>query len=687
MQHPRLYALLIGVDDYPEPLARLAGCVNDVELIEALLRQCIPPERLCIRKLIAPSPPQSPDQPRSELPTRDNVITALRGLAAPPVERGSCALIYYAGHGCREWNQQAQCFFEGWLPVDSRQSSPLYDLELNILLQAIADRCGDLTVLLDSCFSAGATRQGTSGTDRVRGVLLPERAAAPYSDVLDSSLAAESRCRLAEPGPSPYTVLAACLADETAGEIAVDEARQECHGLFTYSLGQVLVRLPTESLLALRFCDIVEPLRAEIHKRRPGQNPWLLGPAARRLLGGVWAAHDPGIPVIRLPSGQFKIAGGTLIGLEPGALVGLYGDEPAEFTPLGEALDLQARRGCLRIEQATLAGALGRLITDEATLGSSPQLRGRRVQCAPGRALRVRVHSPAPDPALVAMVEAVGRGILASSDDVSSFDFLVGRLEDGAIWIGDELNSPLSPVGAAAPLAIVPPAEPWRMSTGLSAALAHCAQYHIPIRLCRESRGGASLLPTVQLLDCSGLEPAQRLTLEQQVPLRREVRREAHGYYTVATGEPVCILVHNATSRRLFVSLLVGSMEGQLQVLDHGVFLESRSGHLFWAQGSRGCPFVFGCPPGRAVGMDRLFVIATDQRGLDLGLLEQRQNLQEVITEAMHGRTVILPSGAPPLTPPWTAAQTLIWVDEQLGSEQKGQPARLPLATPAGELG
>lgn len=34
-----VYALLVGIDCYPEPIPPLRGCVNDIERIEALLTE------------------------------------------------------------------------------------------------------------------------------------------------------------------------------------------------------------------------------------------------------------------------------------------------------------------------------------------------------------------------------------------------------------------------------------------------------------------------------------------------------------------------------------------------------------------------------------------------------------------------------------------------------------------------
>lgn len=36
-----LYALLVGINEYPEPISRLSGCVNDINTVEEYLKERI----------------------------------------------------------------------------------------------------------------------------------------------------------------------------------------------------------------------------------------------------------------------------------------------------------------------------------------------------------------------------------------------------------------------------------------------------------------------------------------------------------------------------------------------------------------------------------------------------------------------------------------------------------------------
>src|ERR1044071_9863581 len=89
-----VHALLVGIDLYPEPAHRLAGCRNDVAAFEELLTLRVKPERLRLRTLV------------DGQATRENVIGAFR----PHLGRAAAAdtvLFYYAGHGSRERSPEA----------------------------------------------------------------------------------------------------------------------------------------------------------------------------------------------------------------------------------------------------------------------------------------------------------------------------------------------------------------------------------------------------------------------------------------------------------------------------------------------------------------------------------------------------------------------------------------------------
>src|ERR1700712_4451251 len=175
----RFHALLIGIDGYEQ--CPLSGCVNDIDQVYAFLtdKLAVPPE--CIRRLDAPGAASTQSPVADEfLPRYDNLAAALRELAGEQVQRGDRVFIYYSGHGSYEKIPLAESYFEGLVPLDFEEKGLLFDVELNRFLQDIADRSGDLTVILDCCHSAGATRD-TAQADSTARFLPLDRAASGQS--------------------------------------------------------------------------------------------------------------------------------------------------------------------------------------------------------------------------------------------------------------------------------------------------------------------------------------------------------------------------------------------------------------------------------------------------------------------------------------------------------------------------
>src|SRR4051794_8382075 len=90
-----IYALLVGIDDYPQPVPRLRGCVNDIREMRQYLEARVETgdsqleDVLKLRMLI------------NQEATRDAVIRAFREhlrLAGPE----DVALFCYSGHGSQE---------------------------------------------------------------------------------------------------------------------------------------------------------------------------------------------------------------------------------------------------------------------------------------------------------------------------------------------------------------------------------------------------------------------------------------------------------------------------------------------------------------------------------------------------------------------------------------------------------
>src|SRR5262245_30860281 len=111
---PRVYALLVGINDYPSQVGKLAGCLNDVDHFCAYLSNNFDKAYLAIEVL------------KDSEATRDNVIKQFRGHLGKARE-GDVALFQYCGHGARWASAKAFKEFypdgkdEGLVCIDSRR--------------------------------------------------------------------------------------------------------------------------------------------------------------------------------------------------------------------------------------------------------------------------------------------------------------------------------------------------------------------------------------------------------------------------------------------------------------------------------------------------------------------------------------------------------------------------------------
>ena len=670
------HVLLIAIDNYPD--SPLSGCLNDIQQVSDFLKEKLKVPAGSIRKLVAPRDGVArPLDADKRPPTYANLVAALQELAGPNVKTGDRVFIYYSGHGSFQKIAAAKAYFEGLVPLDHAESGLLFDVELNGLLQAIANRSGDLSVVLDCCHSAGATRD-VSKLDGHKSRFLEIAEVAPARTLAGMPSAAQATMLPTASGsgqkPTPYTVLAACHADERASECRLPSSAGKVHGLLTSCLFAMLAQADADMLSKLRWSDIWEPLKGRIFSLNPNQRPQLQGPPERRIFGGPWTPQDPGYPISRKADGSYLIGGGSLAGLGKGAQLAVYGAEPALFPTLNSEADQKARLGVVVVESVKPAEAIARP-SDKGTPFDLPQTaRGRLIKPGTPDLLRVAVSANL-DPAV--------RKLLDENRQFDGFELLpegdvsaeahVGQYPSGDLWIGDDLNGPGAPFEPESP---GPMGRVWRRdcmddtdrAVGLRAGLSHYAQYVIPLRAYRN--GGFSLSAKaieVTLLD--GNDPSKLPHLERDASLRTAIRRDERGRYRISNGDGIVIHIQNTLAIDLFVHLLFCSLEGQSQLLYNGaeVTIQAGSGKLFWSDGVVGHPLFLETPNGIAWGIDRIVVIATDRKGMKLTMLNQKNTMDTVIRETIFGRGTI---GSAKNTNElrWIATQTLI----QIGEPQRG---------------
>jgi pimeloyl-ACP methyl ester carboxylesterase len=255
----RLYALLVGINDYPSNVGKLAGCLNDVDHVHAYLSDNFAKADLAVEVL------------KDGEATRDNVIRQFRGHLGKAAD-GDVALFHYCGHGARWASAKAFKEFypdgkdEGLVCIDSRSPGgfDLADKELAVLISEVAQKKSHVAILLDCCHSGSGTR----AVDSFRGLrprltfeVADERPLETYLDGYYADLRRKGQ-PLSIP-TSRHILLAACERLQLAQET------RDHSGVFTSTLVEVL----NKSAGDLTYSDLFVRCRAAVRTRADNQNP------------------------------------------------------------------------------------------------------------------------------------------------------------------------------------------------------------------------------------------------------------------------------------------------------------------------------------------------------------------------------------------------------------------------------
>jgi Caspase domain len=277
----RLYALLVGIDDYPL-LNPLRGCLADIDGYEQFLMYRVDRKthELHLRTL------------RDEQATRAAVIEGFQKHLAQ-AGRDDTALFVFCGHGSQQtsdpknWTIEPDRQDETIVCYDSRLpgGSDLEDKLLAQFIGEVAAHGAHVLVILDSCHSG-------SGTRTLEGV----RLAPPRFDALTGrSALANGSVRTAASGwalpaaGSRHVLMAACRDHELAQE-CLDVTQRR--GAFSLCLLSALKDAPG----SLSYRSLFQSAQARLRARIAGQTPQLeaFDPSDLELpfLGGA-AASDP----------------------------------------------------------------------------------------------------------------------------------------------------------------------------------------------------------------------------------------------------------------------------------------------------------------------------------------------------------------------------------------------------------
>lgn len=345
------HALLVGCTEYPhlDSTTWLEGPENDVQLMYDLLTNDMfgfSPDRITT---LAGWPDDE-----AQRPTRANIECEFQRLAevAKPDDQ---VVILMAGHGSQQPadedpnDLEPDGLDEIFLPADvkawdgsqGRVPNSITDDDLREWLAAIRNKGAFVWITIDACHSGTMTRGAPVEQERVRQ--LPAEVLVP-KDVL---AAAEKRALRQErtrggaaasilglsPEAGDMVAMYAAQSTELAPEKPLPSKADRAHGLFTYTLSEIL--LQSESTLTYR--ELIERVNANYRgsgRRQP--TPLIEGGALDREVLGLktW----PSRPKMLLAGrdwekpGTLQLKAGTLHGLTPGSVLAVYPPAGTEGT-------------------------------------------------------------------------------------------------------------------------------------------------------------------------------------------------------------------------------------------------------------------------------------------------------------------------------------------------------------------
>ncbi|KZT04805.1 uncharacterized protein LAESUDRAFT_727673 [Laetiporus sulphureus 93-53] len=230
------FAVIIGINKYFYE-QHLHGATGDAERFAECLRSSlqVPTENMIVLLDAAA--------------TRDEILKSLHTHLRDNdrIHRGDAIVIYFAGHGTL-YETHVRKPMEAIMPVDSGLELPdgthivdISDRQINLFLKELYDAKGEnITVIMDCCYSAGCSRDGSSRHDQVTVRSRPSLQFT-YQDLIDAAEAdkwkrwspGSATDSVYQPYEESHMLLAACCSNEKAYEDGEE-------GVFTRRLLQML---------------------------------------------------------------------------------------------------------------------------------------------------------------------------------------------------------------------------------------------------------------------------------------------------------------------------------------------------------------------------------------------------------------------------------------------------------------
>lgn len=572
------HALLIGIDAY-DRATPLYGSVNDVDAFAKILEQ-IAPLPLVTYKLVAPHKEHRALAAGEDQPTRARVVSVIKDLIAK-VTPGDRVLIYYCGHGTSEFVPEAVASREALVPVDFNNGGALlWDLELGGLLDQLYATSRDLTVILDACHSAGATRIFSFATQAIESQLLTRRRIVLTEE--QHALTVPPDPELVGTGPvhglkqedasRGYTVVAAAHSFQAANEMLFPEGK---YGLLSHAIIEVLKTTPREKLPLLRWADIWARICGLVWERCSRQHPAIIGPRENRVLGGPPGPHAEGILVRSGElAGTYDVDAGELVGAGVGARLVVYPELPASFPPPGSPADQELERlGEIQIESATEFTAVARPVAGTPIFEVPDAACARIIAAPPAQQLKVLL-GPELDPEIADDLRASASEdgltyVEAGDRDRSRAEATLGQYADGSLWLGDPTYGPGPDLDPASPgpLVHIPRLSTARMAAQARTLLLHYADYVVPLRLARRSDFSLSRsMIEIEVIPCA--DKAALRALMENPESGQPLPRDVNGRVRVKPGDDVAFAINNTSPHDLHFVLLGCTSGGKVERMD-----------------------------------------------------------------------------------------------------------------------
>lgn len=266
----KLYALLVGIDKYPNPNHCLQGCVNDITAIEEYLNERFDKEeyQLHLQTL------------KDEQATREAIINGFRNHLCQ-AGRDDVVLFYYSGHGSQEsapkefWQIEPDGLDETLVCYDSRTENgwDLADKELAKLITEVGEKDPHITLILDCCHSGSGSRDQMEKAKERR--LDTDKRSRPLDSFIFKLEDLEKLSGTRDPEKHStgwkiptgrHVLLAACRDYETAKEYP-----GKFRGYFSYFLMDTLAKANGK----LTYRDLFARTNAIVRSERPDQSPQL----------------------------------------------------------------------------------------------------------------------------------------------------------------------------------------------------------------------------------------------------------------------------------------------------------------------------------------------------------------------------------------------------------------------------